>query len=65
MDDIRDHIDLERYPIDRAGDTHDALLAQVRRDLAHDGCAILKGFLTPTGVQALLAEAEAVANLGH
>ena len=65
MADVRDHIDLERYPIDRAGDTHDVLLAQVRRDLAHDGCAILKRFLTPTGVQALLAEAEAVADLGH
>lgn len=58
-------IDLERYPIHREGPARDAVLAQVRADLARDGCAVLKGFLTTEGVAALTAEAEGVADKGH
>lgn len=58
-------IDLERYPISDDGPERDAVIAQVRGDLAQDGCAVLKGFLTPAGVAALAAEAEAVADRGH
>ncbi|MGP6088337.1 HalD/BesD family halogenase [Antarctobacter jejuensis] len=58
-----DLINLDRYPIDGPG--REALLAQVRTDLARDGCAVLKGFLTPLGVQAVAAEADAVSDKGH
>ncbi|ASP21985.1 2OG-Fe(II) oxygenase [Antarctobacter heliothermus] len=58
-----DLIDLTRYPIDSAG--RDALLRKVRSELASDGCAVLKGFLTPEGVRAIAAEADSVADQGH
>ncbi len=58
-------IDLARYPIDRDGPARDVVLAQVRADLARDGCAVLKGFLTAGGVAALTAEADGVAGKGH
>lgn len=58
-----DLINLSRYPINGPG--RDAVLADVRADLARDGCAVLKGFLTPAGVQAIAAEADAVADRGH
>lgn len=61
----QDLIDLARYPIDRPGAALDAVLAQVHADLAHDGCAVLKGFLTPTGITALRDEADAVAPYAH
>ena len=56
------HIDLDRYPIATPGPRRDALLAHVRAELADDGCAVLKGFLTPRGIAALQAEAEANAD---
>ncbi len=59
----KDLIDLERYPL--TGPGRDAVIAQVRSDLARDGCAVLKGFLTPQGVAAIAAEADAVADKGH
>ena len=58
-------IDLERYPIHQDGAARDAILAQVRDDLARDGCAVIKRFLTATGVAALTAEAERVSGQGH
>ena len=54
-----------RYPIVQPGPDRDALLAQVRADLARDGCAVLKHFLTPQGIKTLAAEADAVAHKGH
>lgn len=59
----KDLIDFDRYPIDTPERT--ALLAQVRADLDRDGCAILKGFLTPEGVAAIAAETDKVADKGH
>lgn len=58
-------IDLERYPIDRDGPARDAVIARVRAQLAEDGCAVLKGFLTRAGIAALTEEAEGVADKGH
>lgn len=58
-------IDLGRYPVAQQGAARDAVLAQVRGDLARDGCAVLKRFLTPEGVAAAVAEADAVADRGH
>ena len=60
-----DLIDLQRYPIAAGGNARDAVLAQVRADLAVDGCAVLKGFLSPQGIQTLAAQADGVAQYGH
>lgn len=56
-------IDLDRYPIH--GSERDKVIAQVQNDLARDGCAVLKGFLTAQGVAAVAQEADSVASLGH
>ena len=60
-----DLVDTARYPIDQRGPARDALLAQVQADLARDGCAVIKHFLTETGIRALAAEAGSVADKGH
>lgn len=65
MVDVATLIDLKRYPIDADGPDLAKLLDQVRADLADDGCAVLKGFLTPAGIDALRAEADSVAPHGH
>ncbi len=61
----KDLIDLDRYPISTPGRQRDALLTRVRGELDALGCAVLKGFLTPTGVTAAVSEADGVADQGH
>jgi len=61
----RDIIDLESYPISTPGPLRDALLTRVRSELELRGCAVLKGFLTPKGIAAAVAEADGVADKGH
>lgn len=61
----KDLIDLDRYPIATPGPDREAILTQVRVDLARRGCAVLKGFLTPAGIAAAVAEADGVADRGH
>lgn len=58
-------INLDRYPIHQQGPKRQAVLEAVQEDLARDGCAVLKGFLTPAGVAALTQEADSVADQGH
>lgn len=58
-------IDLDRYPISAEGAARDAVLSAVRADLRRDGCAVIKGFLTPEGIAATVAEADSVAGQGH
>ena len=41
------------------------MLAEVRAGLAARGCAVLKGFLTPAGVAAAVAETDEVADKSH
>ncbi len=60
-----DLINLTDYPIHTDGPERDAVLARVWADLEKDGCAVLKGFLTPAGVAALTNEADGVADRGH
>lgn len=60
-----DLIDYGRYPIDRDGPRRASLVATVRAQLANDGCAVIKGFLTAQGVAALASEADGVADKGH
>jgi hypothetical protein len=58
-------IDYQRFPIDQEGAERSALIDRVRSDLSRDGCAVIKRFLTPQGIEALAAEAESVADKGH
>lgn len=60
-----DLIDYARYPISTPGPERGAVMAKVRLALKQRGCAVLKGFLTPRGVAAAVAEAERVADHGH
>lgn len=63
--DYRNLVNLARYPIDDAGPELDKQIAATRQDLAQDGCAVLSGFLTDTGVAALVQEAEENAAYAH
>jgi hypothetical protein len=58
-------IDHERYPIATPGARRDRILTRVRADLGARGCAVLKGFLTPAGIAAAVAEADGLADKGH
>jgi hypothetical protein len=58
-------IDHHSFPIDQDSAERRTLVDRVRADLARDGCAVIKKFLTPTGIAALAAEAESVADKGH
>ncbi len=60
-----DLIDYSRYAIQQEGLARDSLLDQVRSDLARDGCAVMKHFLTSEGIAALVSEADSVAQKGH
>lgn len=63
---LHDLIDLGRYPIDRPDSVaYAGLLADLRREIAEDGCAVLPGFAHAAGIARLVAEADAVADLGH
>jgi len=50
-------IDTARYPITQAGARREQIVADVRRALDDDGCAVLSGFLSQAGLASLLAEA--------
>ncbi len=61
-----DLIDLTRYPIHLPdSERYREVLAQTRAALAADGCAVLKGFLTPDGVAALVQEADKASAHAH
>jgi hypothetical protein len=65
MYDERNLVNIEAYPIHIDGEKRDAVLTKVRENLALDGCAVLKNFLTAEGVSALAKEADAVAGNAH
>jgi len=58
-------IDLDRYPIDKNGPARNQLVADVQAQLADDGCAVLKGFLSKQAIEALVEEADGVASNAH
>ncbi|MEX0339010.1 MAG: hypothetical protein AB3N11_08235 [Arenibacterium sp.] len=60
-----DLIDYTRYPIATPGTARDAIIRETQTALGQKGCAVLKGFLTPTGIAAAVAEADRVAEKGH
>jgi len=57
----RDLINGDRFPIDCSGTALMRRIEETRKALAVDGCAVLRGFLTREGVEALTGEADAVA----
>ncbi len=63
--DANDLINLEQYPIHEMGKARDEVISKVRRDLARDGCAVIRNFLTPLAIRALTREADAVSDKGH
>ena len=54
----RQIIDHERYPIDVEGALRSRVIERVRAGLDLDGCAVLPGFLSDSGLAALLSEAQ-------
>lgn len=56
-------INLEKYPIHT--DARAVVIENVRKELAIDGCAVLKNFLTPRGIQLISEEIDTVADQGH
>ena len=58
-------INLARYPIETDTQQRAAAVTRVRAELEEDGCAVLKQFLTPSGVAALTTEAEMAAPEAH
>lgn len=58
-------IDLDRYPIGADGDAYRDLVADIRGQLAEDGCAVMPGFIREDRLDDLVAEADAVAANGH
>ncbi len=63
---LHDLVDLGRYPIDRPDSYgYMQLIADLRRDLEVDGCAVLPGFVHEDGLGKLIAEADHVAPKAH
>jgi hypothetical protein len=59
-------IDLARYPLLELGSARTLrVVAEAERDLAHVGMAVLPGFLKGEVLDALAAECDALAKLGH
>tara|TARA_R110002074_G_scaffold11782_2_gene43792 strand:- start:31 stop:885 length:855 start_codon:yes stop_codon:yes gene_type:complete len=53
-------INLQRYPVNQPGDARrQQTVEQVRAQLAEDGCAVIRNFFSPAGLQVLLDEANA------
>jgi hypothetical protein len=63
--DIGDILDLERYPVAQAGAARDQLIRSLHDALERDGCAVLKGFVRPDRIDALVQECDRVAVHGH
>ncbi len=63
---LHDLVDLGRYPIDRPDSYgYRQLIADLRRDLDVDGCAVLPSFVHEEGLEKLIAEADEVAPKAH
>ncbi len=59
-------VDLNLYPLDQPGSAaHCAAVKEAMEQLTSTGAAELKGFLSPTGVSALVADGEEMAHRAH
>ena len=63
--DISQVIDLDRYPIHVTGESRRQLVADVQKDVRSVGCEVIKQFVKPSAIPALVAEGDRVAHLGH
>lgn len=63
---LSDCVDLQAYPLDRLdAPTGQRLLAECRRQLADDGCVVLKDFVRPAMLARLEAETERLSPQAH
>lgn len=63
---LGDLVDLGRYPIDLPDSVaYERLLADLSRELAEDGCAVLPGFVHAAGIARLVSEADGVSARAH
>ena len=53
------------FPIHQKGPGRDVLIREVHAQLAADGCAVLKRFLTERAVTLLTEEADSLASCAH
>ncbi|MEM7216318.1 MAG: hypothetical protein AAF423_12310 [Pseudomonadota bacterium] len=66
MIDPADFVDIDKYPIDQPQSSgFERMLAGIRADLEKDGCAVLKGFVKPEMLPALVAESDDAAPHAH
>ena len=63
--DIAQVVDLDRYPIHEDGEAHRQLVSSVQEDVRSVGCAVIKQFVKPEFIAALVAEGDRVSHLGH
>lgn len=63
--DVREFLDLDRYPIDAPGPKRDELVTRLRGELEEHGCAVLKGFVRHERIGDLVQESDRVACHGH
>jgi hypothetical protein len=63
--DLSQIVDLERYPIHVDGEARRQLVADVQKDVRSVGCAVIKQFVKPEAIPALVAEGDRVSHLGH
>lgn len=62
---VRDFVDLDRYPIAEPGPSREALVARLKAELGSDGCAVVKGFVRTDRMAELVREGHLVAPQGH
>ena len=58
-------VDLDRYPIHEYGEARTQLVSSVQKDVRSVGCAVIKQFVKPSAIPALVAEGDKVSHLGH
>ena len=62
---MHDLINLSKYPIDEPNDILENVIEKVRTDLATEGCAVIRNFLSKEGVSELIKETTKVAHNAH
>ncbi len=66
MFNIHDLVDVGRYPLDLPDSpAYQRMIEDIQNALKEDGCAVLRGFVHDAGLQALIAEADSVADQAH
>jgi hypothetical protein len=63
--DISQVVNLDRYPIHIDGEVRKQLVADVQKDVRLVGCAVIKQFVKPEAIPALVTEGDKVSHLGH